>query len=110
MKKTIIAVFSVSLTAGTIYLSYSQLKGFFIKKLIRLWKEAAAKQNKQLNEIYINGELDKLYLWDVKILITYSQKIMQDVSEKEREELRSKLKEKQLLEKADLQSLQGIIF
>jgi len=110
MKKAVIAVFSVSITAGTIYLSYSQLKEFFIKKLIRIWKEAATKQKIQLNEIYLKEELDKLYLWDVKFLITYSQKIMQGVSEKEKEELRSKLKEKQLQQKADLQSLQGIIF
>ena len=110
MKKTIIAVFSVSLTAGTLYLTYSQVKDYLIKKLVKSWKEEAKKQSKELEEEFLKKELDKLYLWEVKQLSTYSEKFIHKASDKIIVELFKKLKEKKIPEKANLKSLEGIIF
>ena len=110
MNKTIIAVFSVSLTAGTLYLTYSQVKSFLIKKLVKSWIEEAKKQNKELDEKYLKDELDKLYLWEVNQLSDYSDKFIKRASEKVIVELFKKLKEKKIPEKVNLKSLEGIIF
>jgi hypothetical protein len=79
MKKALIAVFSISLTAGTIYLTYSQVKSMFINKLVKSWVEEAKKQKIELSEDAVKKlkeELDKLYLWEVKQLMNYSSKVL----------------------------------
>ncbi|MDO9184456.1 MAG: hypothetical protein Q7W13_00475 [Bacteroidia bacterium] len=113
MKKALIAVFSISLTAGTLYLTYSQVKDYFIKKLVKSWIEESKKLNKELSEEQIKSlkeELDKLYLWEVKLLAKYSEKAIQRVPEQELEPIIAKLKEKKILERADLKSVDAILF
>ncbi|MCC6837070.1 MAG: hypothetical protein IT234_00910 [Bacteroidia bacterium] len=112
MKKALIAVFSISLTAGTLYLTYSQVKTLFINKLMKSWIEEAKKQKKELSEDIIKqlkDELDKLYLWELKYLMNYSAKVLANAPEKETEPLLAKLKEKKITEKADLKAVAGII-
>lgn len=113
MKKALIAVFSISLTAGTLYLTYSQVKDYFIKKLVKSWAEESKAQNKELNDEQIKKlkeELDKLYLWEVKLLAKYSEKAILRASEKEIEPMLTKLKEKKILERADLKPVDAILF
>lgn len=113
MKKALITVFSISLTAGTLYLTYSQVKDYFIKKLVKSWIEESKKQNKELSEEQIKSlkeELDKLYLWEVKLLSNYSEKAIQRASEKEIAPMIAKLKEKKILERADLKAVDVILF
>lgn len=112
MKKALIAVFSISLTAGTLYLTYSQVKSMFINKLVKSWMEEAKKQKKELSEDIIKQlkeELDKLYLWEVKQLMGYSNKVLANAPKEETEALLEKLKEKKIPEKADLKAVAGII-
>ncbi|TAL58260.1 MAG: hypothetical protein EPN85_11955 [Bacteroidetes bacterium] len=113
MKKALIAIFSISLTAGTLYLTYSQFKNYIIKKLVKSWVEEAEKQKKELSEKQIEKlkeELDKLYLWEVKLLANYSEKAIGRAPEKEITPMIEKLKEKKILEKADLKSVDIILF
>ena len=112
MKKALIAVFSISLTAGTLYLTYSQVKSMFINKLVKSWMEEAKKQKKELNEEImkqLKEELDKLYLWEVKHLMNYSTKVLANAPKEETEPLLAKLKEKKIPEKVDLKAVAGII-
>lgn len=112
MKKALIAVFSISLTAGTLYLTYSQVKALLINKLVKSWIEEAKNQKKELTEEVVKQlkeELDKLYLWEVKQLMNYSVKVLASAPKKETEPLLAKLKEKKIIEKADLKAVAGII-
>lgn len=112
MKKALITVFSISLTAGTLYLTYSQVKALFINKLVKSWVEEAKKQKKELSEDIVKKlkeELDKLYLWEVKQLMNYSAKVLANTPKEETEPLLAKLTEKKITEKADLKSVAGII-
>lgn len=112
MKKALIAIFSISVTAGTLYLTYSQLKDYLIKKLVKSWSEEAKKQNKELNEeqiMQLTEELDKLYLWEVKQLMSYSAKVLAGEPKEETEPLLVKLKEKKIIEKADLKAIANIL-
>lgn len=113
MKKAIIAVFSVSLTAGTLYLTYSQVKSFLIKKLVDLWQGEAKHKNKELSEdqlSYLKKELDKLYAWEIKRLSSYTGKVLAKAPEKELAPLIEKLKEKKILERADLKAVDVLLF
>lgn len=113
MKKALIAIFSISVTAGTLYLTYSQLKDYLIKRLVKSWTEEAKKQKKELNEEQIKQlkeELDKLYLWEVKLLAKYSEKAILRAPEKEIAPMIEKLKEKKILERADLKPVDTILF
>lgn len=113
MKKALIAVFSISVTAGTLYLTYSQVKDYFIKKLVKSWSEEAQKQKKELSEEQIKQlkeELDKLFLWQVKQLANYSEKVIQRAPEKEIAPMIAKLKEKKILQKANLKAVDFILF
>ncbi|HSH67803.1 MAG TPA: hypothetical protein VLB84_18825 [Bacteroidia bacterium] len=112
MKKALIAVFSISLTAGTLYLTYSQVKSMFINKLVKSWEEEAKKQKKELSDEVIEKlkeELDKLYLWEVKKLMSYSSKVLANAPKEEIEPLLTKLNEKKIPERADLKAVTGII-
>lgn len=112
MKKALIAVFSISLTAGTLYLTYSQVKSMFINKLVKSWIEEAKKQKKELSEDIVKKlkeELDKLYLWEVKQLMNYSVKVLANAPKEETEPLLAKLLEKKITDKADLKAVAGVI-
>jgi len=113
MKKALIAIFSISVTAGTLYLTYSQLKDYLIKKLVKSWVGETEKQNKELNEEQVKQlkeELNKLYLWEVKLLANYSEKAILRAPEKEIAPMIAILKEKKILEKADLKAVDAILF
>lgn len=108
MKKAVIAVFSVSLTAGTLYLTYSKVKDHLIKKLLGSWEAECKKRKKELSASQIDHlkkELDKLFVWDVKWLSNYSAKLLSNPPEKELVRLTAKIKEKKILEKADLKTV-----
>lgn len=113
MKKTLIAVFSISVTAGTLYLTYSQVKEYFIKKLVKSWQEEAKKQNKELTDTQVKqlkDELDKLFLWEVKQLANYSEKAINRQPEAIIALMIKKLKERKILEKANLKAVDSILF
>lgn len=108
MKKSIIAVFSVSITAGTLYLGYSQLKAYLIKKLVNTWQNKSKEQNKELGKATINHlkeELDKLFIWELTWLNTYSTKAFAHAPASELSSLRAKLNDKKIFEKADLKAI-----
>lgn len=112
MKKALIAVFSVSITAGTLYLTYSQIKDYFIKKLVKSWEQETKKQKRELSEEQIQQlreELGKLYLWEVKQLANYSEKVIHRIPEKEIAPIISKLREKKILDKINLQLVNPIL-
>ena len=113
MKKAVIAVFSVSLTAGTLYLPYTQVKDHMIKKLVSVWQEEAKKQSKELSADqvkHLKEGLDKLYAWEVKWLATYTQKAFARASEKELSPLLTKIKNKNIRDRADLKSVDTLLF
>ena len=105
MKRSLIAVFSISVTAGTIYFGYDQLKQVLIKRLLKQLDSLAAKTDKKLNRNQLQVELDKLYLWDLRLM----DKLLQAISRGNKPEataLRDRVTEKQLLKKADLKSIE----
>lgn len=113
MKKSIIAVFSVSITAGTLYLTYSQVKAYLIKKMVSTWQEELKKQNKELTDEqqkYLKEELDKLYIWEVKWLNSYSVKKLAHAPENELKPLLTKLKDKKITDRADLKTVDTLLF
>lgn len=112
MKKAVLAVFSISLTAGTLYFGYTQLKDYLIKKLVGAWADEMKKQKAELLEDVIKKlkeELDKLYLWEVKQLADFSEKVFSKTSEKEVKPMLDKIKEKGIMERADLKAVYAIL-
>lgn len=113
MKKALIAVFSVSLTAGTLYLTYSSFKNYLIKKLTKSWVEESKKQKKELNDEklkQVKEELEHLNVWELKLLANYSQNAIRGAPEKDIAPILSKLKEKKILERANLKVVETILF
>ena len=113
MKKSIIAVFSVSLTAGTLYLTYSQVKAHLIKKLVTSWEAEMKSQNKALTDDqakYLKDELDKLYIWEVKWLSAYWSKLRAGVPEKELRPYLDKIKNKKICDRVDLKAVDTLRF
>lgn len=113
MKKAVITLFSISLTAGTLYLAYCEGKLFLIKKLIASWVDETTKQNKDLTTeqaSQLRQELDKLSLFEVRQLSVYSTKVLAGVPESELATLTAKLNEKKIREKADLHLVDDLIF
>lgn len=108
MKKSLVAVFSISVTAGTIYLGYDQLKRLLIKRLVKNLDVEAAKKGKQVPAEKLKVELDKFYLWDLRLFEKLIQKLGSG-DDKEIKALREKVKQKRLLEKADLKSIEEFI-
>ena len=108
MKKSLIAVFSISVTAGTLYLGYDQLKRVQIKKLIKACEGEATKRNKVLPSEKLKEELDKLFLWDLRLLVKISDKLGAK-ADQETAHLKEKIKTKRLMEKADLKSIEELI-
>lgn len=108
MKKSLVAVFSISITAGTIYLGYDQLKRLLIKRLIKSLEVEAVKKGKEMPAENLREELDRFYLWDLRLL----EKLLQKISAGQNKEaltLKEKVKQKGLLEKADLKSIEELM-
>lgn len=111
MKKTLIALFSVSITAGTTYLFYMQVKEFQIRKLFSSWRKEAEKQNRpKPDEEKLKKELEKLNPYDLWILSNYSDKFIQRSKDDEIKPLLAKVNKRKITERTDLKSLEGIIF
>ncbi len=113
MKKALITIFSISVTAGTLFLTYSQLKDYLIKKQLKYWAEESKKQKKDLSELQLKQlkeELEKLYLWEIKLLANYWGKANAQAGEKELAPMIKKIKEKKILERTKLKSIDGILF
>jgi hypothetical protein len=111
MKKTAIALFSVSITAGTVYLLYEQVKSQLIKMTMELWKAEAKKQNKTFDETALKTEMEnQLYAWDINLLANYTKKVIKQKPEQELKPYLDKIEKRRLLQKADLKALEGIIF
>jgi|SRR4051812_37936307 len=113
MKKTFIAIFSVSLTAGTIYYSYHKFKEFTINKLVKSWAEkkvialSSATGNDQ--QAKLKSELDKLFLWEIRLLVTLTSKIENNASDVEKAITGNKLIAKKVFEKADLADIKDFL-
>lgn len=108
MKKSLVAVFSISITAGTIYLGYDQLKRLAIKRLVKNLEAEAGKKGKEIPTEKLKEELDRFYLWDLRLL----EKLLQNLSTGNSPELvvlKEKVRQKRLLEKADLKSIEEYI-
>lgn len=108
MKKSLVAVFSISITAGTIYLGYDQLKRLLIKRLVKAIEAEAVKKGKQTPAEKLKEELDRFYLWDLRLL----EKLLQKISAGQSNDiavLKEKIRQKRLLEKADLKSIEELM-
>lgn len=110
LNKTALALYAVSLTAGTIYTVYLQFKDRLMKQVMKLWREQAEKAGKAIKEPFLLDELDKLHYLDINLLYSYSKaKIIND--KQKEEELKVKLEKKQILRRAEIEKpLDGIIF
>jgi hypothetical protein len=112
MKKTLIAIFSVSVTAGTIYYGYSKFKEYTIKKLVATWAKAQANTLSALNEEKqekLRSELEKLFAWDLQLLVKLTSKIQNNTSDTEKAVTGKKLIERKIFEKADLSDVTGFL-
>lgn len=112
MKKSIIAVFSVSITAGTLYLTYSQVKTYLIKKLVGSWEAEMKKQDKSLSPDQVKQlkeELDKLYIWEVRWLSVYWARRSAGAPENILMPYRNRIRDKNLRAKADLRAVDTLL-
>ena len=108
MKKSLVAVFSISVTAGTLYLGYDQLKRLLIKRFVKSLQVEALKKGKEIPVEKLKEELDRLFLWDLRLL----EKLLQKINAGQNSEisiLRKKVKQKRLLDKADLKSIEDLM-
>lgn len=108
MKKSILAVFSISITAGTIYLGYDFLKQRRIKKLCEDLLALAVVKHLPLKEGDLKPQLEKLYSWDIRLLQKLTSAIANQPDQVN--ELREKVEVWKVKKRADLRLLQGIIF
>lgn len=109
MKKTVLAVFSVSLTAGTCCLAYSELKKYQIKSLINGWQKLAEKKKATIDKDQLATELDKLNAWDLKLLSDYYSKITTGASAEEKEKFYKRLEKRKVPEKVDLSPIEKLL-
>lgn len=108
MKKTFITIFSISITAGTVYYGYSKFKEFTIKKLVATWKKQSGSTPTPLTEeqqAKLQSELDKLFAWDLQLLVKLTSKIQNNAPDREKGIIGKKLIAKKIFEKADLSSV-----
>jgi len=108
MRKNLLAVFSVSITAGTLYFSYLQLKEYRIRKLLSLWRSKQALNTVEAR--HLTEELRKLSFIDLGLLKEYADKKRKKGEQSELEILASKIKEKKILARADLSAIEGVLF
>jgi hypothetical protein len=112
MRKKLLVLFSISVSAGTLYFTYSKLKHYLIKKLIRTWSDEMIRRGRELDpakQEYLSGELEKLYPWEVQLLANYTAKIIARASEKEKAPLVAKIRAKKIADRANLRAVTVII-
>lgn len=106
MKKPILAIFSISLTAGTICLTYSYMKATAIKKLVKTWTDEAKKKEKTINDKYLAEELDRLNLFDIKRLDRFYGLVFNGAPKSQTDPLLEIIRKKKITEKANLRGLE----
>lgn len=112
MKKTLITIFSISITAGTIYYGYSKFKEFTIKKLVSTWTKSQDNNSGGLTKEQqdkLKAELEKLFIWEIRLLVLLTAKIQSNSSEPDKATLGKKLVEKKIFQKADLSDVEGFL-
>ena len=112
MKKTLITIFSISITAGTVYYGYSKWKELTIRKLIASWTKQLGGTPSQLSEeqqTKLQSELDKLFAWDLQLLVKLTSKIQNKASDNEKAIIGKKLIAKRIFDKADLSSVSDFL-
>ncbi len=112
MKKTLITIFSISLTAGTIYYGYSKFKEFTIKKLVATWTKAQENNEHALTKEQqdkLKVELEKLFIWEIRLLVLLTAKIQSNASDTDKTTLGKKLMEKNVFQKADLSGVEAFL-
>ncbi|HSH64711.1 MAG TPA: hypothetical protein VLB84_02705 [Bacteroidia bacterium] len=107
MKKTLITIFSISITAGTVYYGYSKFKEFTIRKLVATWTKQLLDTNPLSEEQQkkLQLELDKLFVWDLQLLVKLTSKIVEKVPESDKAVIGKKLVAKKIFDKADLKAV-----
>jgi hypothetical protein len=108
MNPKVIALFGVSVTAGSCYVAYILLKGHTITQLIKSWKEAADKKQKTIDETKLKTELDKLSLSDVRLVGRISAAYLKGADQAVMTALASKARARDLFQKAKLDSVAGV--
>lgn len=112
MKKTLIAIFSISVTAGTIYYGYSKFKEFTINKLVKSWALGLEKNSQELSkeqQARLRIELDKLFILDIQLLVALTSKIQSNASDTEKALIGKKLVEKNIFKKAELSDVKAFL-
>jgi hypothetical protein len=108
MKKTLITIFSISITAGTVYYGYSKFKEFTIKKLVATWTKELLNTSGPLNQEQqekLPLELDKLFAWDLQMLVKLTSKIQSKAPDSDKKVMVKKLIAKKIFDKVDLSSV-----
>lgn len=112
MKKAIIAVFSVSITAGTIYLTYSKLKERKIDKLLGRLQQEAAKRSivwESQTLLELKQELEIFFLWDVNRFVAYCYSVLNQAPKTEQMALFEKIKNLNLNKRAKLKRIDELL-
>lgn len=112
MKNKLIVIFSLSLTAGTAYFGYLKFKEFTINKLVKSWADAlkntlGVTNSEQQNKL--KSELDKLFLWEVRLLVMLTSRIQNNASDAEKLAIGKKLMAKKVFDRADLADVSGFL-
>jgi hypothetical protein len=113
MKKKLVVLFSVSITAGTIYFSYLQLKQLMINSLLKLWTAELKKSEIEFKPTELSklkDELQQLNVIEINLIKSYSLKKIHNSSKNEMRELYGKLIKGKILEKVDLTVVKSILF
>ncbi|HEY9084019.1 MAG TPA: hypothetical protein VIN73_11845 [Vicingaceae bacterium] len=122
MKKIAITLFGISVFAGLGYVAFANtplgkntLTGWLLKK----WKAAADKKQKKMDKEAIKKQLQKLKYSDLELLVAYTwiMPVLPDYGqqpdekkEKRMKKFYQKINEKKIFQRADLSSLENIVF
>ena len=107
MKKTLLAVFSVSITAGVICLTYAQAKEFYISRILKLLKQKKGSELSEEETKQFKEEADKLWLWEIRLVHKYVTRRSQGASDAELTQLKERMDKKKILEKINLKIIEN---
>ena len=121
MKKTLIALFGISVFAGAGYAAWAYTpigKSTLAKLLLKKWGKMAEREEKKLDKEKLTKELAKLDYADHELLFRYT--LLDPFAKDDKGELKGKTKqrfekllkkmaERKMLERADLSQLDNIV-
>ena len=121
MKKTLIALFGISVFAGAGYAAWAYTpigKNALSKWLLKKWEQMAKRKDKSLDKEKLANELKKLEYSDHELLVKYT--LLDPFAKDEKGQLTGKAKQRfekllnkmakvKLLERADLSQLDNIV-